>query len=360
MMRGGWVPGGSWRRMVCDTAVTCALAVSSRAFGCRKIFTIDWPLTVVDSRCSMLSTVVVSTRSNWVVIRPSISSGFRPVNCHATAITGMSMFGKMSVGVRRMSTGLSNKMSTARTTNVYGRCSATLTIHMSYGCGGGRRGFTVPRHRPGCPPGQATSRPSRLRKKRMTTALLFSTRLGEGAWAQRCDALHPLWAVEARRRRTSLALCETTGGGSYGLGREVSDPHPVVRGEGEGEHPVHPAGAPVPCLAHQSDGLEPAEDLFDALPPTLAHRIARVTGGAAVDRAGAVRGVLRYVRRHAEQPDCGDEVPRVVPFAGPERHAGSQIPGAEQLQRRRAFGVATRPPHAPVDGEAVTVLHQHV
>src|SRR5437899_2157094 len=144
MMRGGWMPGGSWRRMVCDTAVTCAFAVSRRAFGCRNILTIDWPLTVVDSRCSMLSTVVVSTRSNWVVIRPSISSGFRPVNCQATEITGMSMFGKMSVGVRRMSTGLSNKMSTARTTNVYGRCSATLTIHMSYRCGGGRRGFTVP------------------------------------------------------------------------------------------------------------------------------------------------------------------------------------------------------------------------
>jgi len=34
------------------------------------------------------------------VIRPSNSSGFIPVYCHATAITGMSMFGKISVGVR--------------------------------------------------------------------------------------------------------------------------------------------------------------------------------------------------------------------------------------------------------------------
>src|SRR6266699_2679240 len=106
MIRGGWIPGGSWRRMVCDIAVTCAFAVSRRAFGCRKILTIDWPLTVVDSMCSMLSTVVVRTRSNWVVILPSISSGFRPVNCQATAITGMSMLGKMSVGVRRIRTGL--------------------------------------------------------------------------------------------------------------------------------------------------------------------------------------------------------------------------------------------------------------
>src|SRR6266581_5673476 len=88
MIRGGWMPGGSWRRIVCDTAVTCALAVSRRACGCRKILTIAWPFTVVDSMCSMLSTVVVRIRSYCVVIRPSISSGLRPVNCQATAITG--------------------------------------------------------------------------------------------------------------------------------------------------------------------------------------------------------------------------------------------------------------------------------
>src|SRR5437899_11917032 len=128
------------------------------------------------------------------------------------------------------------------------------------------------------------SQPSRLLKKRMTTALLFATRLGAGPRAQRCDALHPLWAVEARRRRASLARSKTTDGRSYGLGRAVSDPHQVVRDEGEGEHPVHPAGAPVPRLAHQSDALEPAEDLLDALPPTLAHRLAGLARRAAYTR----------------------------------------------------------------------------
>src|SRR2546422_6151990 len=66
MIRGGWMPGGRKRNMVWETAVTCALAVSRRAFGCRKILTIDWPFTVVDSMCSMLSTVVVRIRSYWV------------------------------------------------------------------------------------------------------------------------------------------------------------------------------------------------------------------------------------------------------------------------------------------------------
>jgi len=52
------------------------------------------------------------------VIRPSISSGFRPVNCQATAITGMLMLGKMSVGVRRITTGLRMRIRSARTMNV--------------------------------------------------------------------------------------------------------------------------------------------------------------------------------------------------------------------------------------------------
>ena len=80
--------------------------------------------------CSILSTVVVRTRSNPVVMRPSISSGLSPVNCQATAITGILMFGKMSVGVRRMATGLMMRISRARTMNVYGRSSATRTIHI--------------------------------------------------------------------------------------------------------------------------------------------------------------------------------------------------------------------------------------
>jgi hypothetical protein len=118
MTSGGWVLAGNWRRMVCDTAVTWAFALARSTRGWKKILTIDWPFTVVDSMCSMLSTVVVRTRSNTVVIRPSISSEFNPVNCQATATTGMSTFGKTSVGVRRMTTGLTMKIKSARTTNV--------------------------------------------------------------------------------------------------------------------------------------------------------------------------------------------------------------------------------------------------
>jgi hypothetical protein len=40
------------------------------------------------------------------------------------------MFGKISVGVRRMTTGLRRRIRSARMINVYGRVSAIRTIHM--------------------------------------------------------------------------------------------------------------------------------------------------------------------------------------------------------------------------------------
>ncbi len=43
-------------------------------------------------------------------MRPSTSSGLRPVYCQATETTGILMLGKMSVGVRRMSTGAAIRM----------------------------------------------------------------------------------------------------------------------------------------------------------------------------------------------------------------------------------------------------------
>src|SRR5690348_9430174 len=79
----------------------------------------------------MLSTSVVRPFSKGVVSRVSRSSGFSPVYVQATEMTGMSIFGKMSVGVRRMTAGLSKRMRIARTTNVYGRLRANLTIHMN-------------------------------------------------------------------------------------------------------------------------------------------------------------------------------------------------------------------------------------
>src|SRR6478736_5740229 len=64
-------------------------------------------------------------------MRLAISSADMPPYCHTAVMTGMLMLGKMSVGVRRIAIGPTKRMTTARTMKVYGRLSATRTIHMT-------------------------------------------------------------------------------------------------------------------------------------------------------------------------------------------------------------------------------------
>ena len=62
----GLVPGGMPRSWVWDTAVIGALAVSRLAVGCKNTLRIAVPLSVVDSRWPILSTVVVRpARTPW-------------------------------------------------------------------------------------------------------------------------------------------------------------------------------------------------------------------------------------------------------------------------------------------------------
>ncbi len=57
-----------------------------------------------------------------------MSSAGRPVKLKTTLITGMLMFGKMSVGVRKAEAVPKIRISTAMTMNVYGRRKANRTI----------------------------------------------------------------------------------------------------------------------------------------------------------------------------------------------------------------------------------------
>ena len=58
------------------------------------------PFIDCDSMCSMLLTVVVIDRSVKYTMRSDMSCADRPEYCQMTLMTGMSMLGKMSVGVR--------------------------------------------------------------------------------------------------------------------------------------------------------------------------------------------------------------------------------------------------------------------
>src|SRR5882724_2358896 len=87
---------------------------------------------VVDSMCSMSFTVVVKARSEFVVIRLVISSGPIPVNVQMTLTTGISTTGKISTGVLKIDTTPRIRMNNDMTMKVYGRRSASLTIHINY------------------------------------------------------------------------------------------------------------------------------------------------------------------------------------------------------------------------------------
>src|SRR5690348_11015727 len=87
---------------------------------------------------------------------------------------------------------------------------------------------------------------------------------------------------------------------SCGVLRQIADPDEVVDRRGKGEHPVHPAGPAMPKFAHEPYGLEPSEYFLNELPLALAHQVAGVARGAAIDRTRTIRGVLGHVRRHPE------------------------------------------------------------
>ncbi len=81
--------------------------------------------------CSILSTSVVSARSTGEVTRWAMSSAEKPLNAQTMLSTGISMLGKISVGVRSTLKGPMMKINSATTMNVYRRRKASSTIHMA-------------------------------------------------------------------------------------------------------------------------------------------------------------------------------------------------------------------------------------
>src|SRR5450755_3889871 len=88
------------------------------------------PFSDCDSLCSTSLTSTFTARSELEVMRCSISWGCKPVKLQTRLITGISMLGKISVGVRNSTTGVSNMITRAITINVYGLESAKRTIHI--------------------------------------------------------------------------------------------------------------------------------------------------------------------------------------------------------------------------------------
>src|SRR5215831_1439025 len=77
----------------------------------------------------------------------------------------------------------------------------------------------------------------------------------------------------------------------------------------------------VSQLAHQRNGLQPPEALFDSLPLSLADGIARVPRRASIDRAAATPFVvLRHMRCHPHIPTLSHESLRVESLVSAHRY----------------------------------------
>src|SRR5205814_5078390 len=80
------------------------------------------------------------------------------------------------------------------------------------------------------------------------------------------------------------------------LGEQFGQSDEVVGGHGEGELPTDLEQSAMPHLAQPGHCLGPAEGFLDAFANALGDSIARVAGGAAIDRRTAAVGMLSDMR----------------------------------------------------------------
>jgi len=114
----------------------------------------------------------------------------------------------------------------------------------------------------------------------------------------------------------------------------------------------------VSDFAQQSDRLQPAEDLLDSFAHSLADAVARGVSGPTVNRAPAVRGVLRHMGSHRQIPGLRDKVPGVISLVGSKRPAVPIRQRSQHLQRGLPLRTAMRLSHSRIHHQAVAVLHQ--
>jgi len=148
----------------------------------------------------------------------------------------------------------------------------------------------------------------------------------------------------SRLCRTHFGLDLHRGNGSG----QIAHTHQIVGRAGEDENPIPAAHSAMPNLAHPRNGLQPAEALFDGLPLSLAHGVAHVSRGAAVNRATArSRIILRHMRSHSQIPAFFYEVSRVKSFVPTN---GDRLSAGKLLQHDRcgiALGRPIRLKHCP-------------
>src|SRR5579862_9799364 len=118
-IHGGFTPGGMRNRMEFTAAPTCDIAASMRTWGWKEILMTLAPFTVCESM-ALTSLTSAITNSLKVVTRCSISLAESPEYDQITVTTGISILGKMSVGVETMEVTPRTTIKMAATIKVYG------------------------------------------------------------------------------------------------------------------------------------------------------------------------------------------------------------------------------------------------
>ena len=115
MISGGVVPGGSCLRIVCETAVTWATPASARDPWLEEH--LDDSNAVVRGGLDVLDIIHRRRQRPFVGINHAlfnVACGQAAVYCQTTLTTGMLMDGKMSVGVRSRTKGVSSSSNMRR------------------------------------------------------------------------------------------------------------------------------------------------------------------------------------------------------------------------------------------------------
>ena len=140
--------------------------------------------------------------------------------------------------------------------------------------------------------------------------------------------------------------------------QDLRNANEIVGGSGQDEEPFNQCPSAMARFAQATDGLDPAEGFLDPLPLDRADAIARVAGGAGIDRRAAVRVVLRDVRRAATFAASGHEVSGIVVLIAAHRAAGSDTV-LDHIERGLTLRRAVRLGHPGINDEPVAVLrHQ--
>jgi hypothetical protein len=118
----------------------------------------------------------------------------------------------------------------------------------------------------------------------------------------------------------------------------------------------------VSGLPRVSDRLEPPDDLLDAFPAPLAHRVTALRGSAFVaPRTSSLRCVLRHVRRDVAIATRRDEVTRVAARFGAEGYAApTGHVRVEHGKRIAPYGATAREVGPEIYDETVAIRHQRM